>query len=84
MSYHLVSVTNEVVSGRLVFNLSIGGTKVAQAKQISQKYKAIIGVSHSNNLIILNGISYEEVKEKLLKTSYSFQFYTEFKVVVIP
>jgi len=70
-------------SGRLAFTLAIDGTKVAPAKQISQKYKAIIGGSHPNRFITLDGLSDEEVKEKVLNTSDSFQLAAEVKIVVM-
>ena len=70
-------------SGRLAFTLAIDGTKVAPAKQISQKYKAIIGGSHPNHFITLDGLSDKEVKKKVLSTSDSFQLAAEVKIVVI-
>eukprot|EP00978_Attheya_sp_CCMP212_P021140 scaffold61385_cov31-Attheya_sp.AAC.1 len=64
MSAQLVRLSNSLGSGRLAFTLAIDGTRVAQAKQISQKYKAIIGGSHPNHFITLDSLSDEEVKEK--------------------
>ncbi len=64
-------------------SLAIDGTKVPQAKQISQKYKAIIGGSHPNHFIALDGLSDEDIKERLLNTSDSFQLAAEVKVVVM-
>eukprot|EP00978_Attheya_sp_CCMP212_P019229 scaffold53623_cov55-Attheya_sp.AAC.3 len=60
----LLRLSDSLGSGRLAFTLAIDGTKVAQAKQISQKYNAIIGGSHPNHFITLHGLSDEEVKEK--------------------
>ena len=68
---------------RLAFSLAINGTKVPQAKEIYQKYKPIIGGSHPNHFITLDGLSDEEVKVKLLNTSDSFQLAVEVKVVVM-
>ena len=79
----LVRLSDSLGGGRLAFSLAIDGTKVPQAKQISQKHKAIIGGSHPNHFITLDGLSNEDIKERLLNTSDSFQLAAEVKVVVI-
>jgi hypothetical protein len=76
--------TNSLSSGRLAFTLAIDGTKVAPATQISQKYKVVIGGSHLNHFITLDGLSSDkEVKEKVLNTSDFFQLAAEVKIVVM-
>eukprot|EP00978_Attheya_sp_CCMP212_P020410 scaffold58340_cov41-Attheya_sp.AAC.1 len=76
MSAQLVRLSNSLGSGRLAFTLAIDGTKVAQTKQISQKYKAIIGGSHPNHFITLDSLSDElaaEVKVDVIAVVMSCQ-----------
>ena len=56
----LVRLSDSLGGGRLAFSLAIDGTKVPQTKQISQKYKTIIGGSHPNHFITLDGLSEDE------------------------
>ena len=74
----LVRLSDSLGGRGLAFSLAIGGTKVPQAKQISQKYKAIIGGSHPNHFIALGGLSDEEVRKntqyiKLFSNCYRSQ-----------
>ena len=64
MRAQITRLSYSLGSGRISFTLDIDGTRVAQANQISQKYKAIIGFSHPYHFITLDGLSDEEVKEK--------------------
>ena len=79
----LVRLSDSLGGGRLAFSLAIDGTKVPQTKQISQKYKTIIGGSHPNHFITLDGLSDEEVKVKLLNRSDSSHLAAEVRVVVM-
>ena len=67
-----MKIYDSLGSGGLTFTLGIDGNKVAQYNQISQKYKAIIGGSHPNHFITIDGLYEKEVKEKVLITSDSF------------
>ena len=58
----LMRLSDSILSGRLAFTLAVYGNKVSQAKQISQKYKAIIGGIHPNHFINLDGLLDKEVK----------------------
>ena len=62
MRAQLTRIYDSLCSERLAFILAIDGTNVAQANQISQKYKSIIGGIHTNHFITLGGISDREVK----------------------
>ena len=57
MMAQMTRVSDSLGSGRLAVNLDIDGTKVSQAKKISQKYNVIIGGSHINHFINIDGIS---------------------------
>ena len=73
MRAQLTRISVSLGSVILVFVFAVDGAKVAQAKQIFQKYKFVIGDNHTNNFITIDGISDEEVRKKVLITSYSFQ-----------
>ena len=55
-SDYLTKLYNNLGGGRLEFSPAIYGTKVAQVKQVPNKYSKIIGGSYPNNVIILNGL----------------------------
>jgi hypothetical protein len=53
---NLVRLSDSLGGRRLAFSLATDGTKVPQAKEIYQKYKTIIGGSHPNHFITLDGL----------------------------
>ena len=55
-------ISDSLGIGRISFTLYIYCTKFAQAKHKLQKYKAVLGDSHTNHFINIGGISDEEVK----------------------
>ena len=57
MKSQLTRISDSLGSGKLEFTLDIDGTKLAQAKQIYQNYKAIIGGIRTNHFINLDGLS---------------------------
>ena len=62
MRAQITMISDSLGIGRISFTLYIYCTKFAQAKHKLQKYKAVLGDSHTNHFINLGGISDEEVK----------------------
>ena len=62
---------------------AIDVTKVAQAKHLSEKYRAIIGSSYPNNFISLDELLEEKTKEKILETYHYFTLASESKISVV-
>ena len=77
MRAQITRLSYSLGSGRISFTLDIDGTRFAQANQISQKYKSIIGGIHTNHFITLGGISDREVKIK--STHYVIIFSVDFR-----